>query len=40
MSRSANQAPTLTIVDPPEEGREHKGVFGKVKGFFSGLFKK
>ncbi len=40
MSRSAKQAPMLTIVEPPDEGKEHKGVFGKVKGFFSGIFKK
>jgi hypothetical protein len=39
MSRSQSQAPLLTTVEPPPETKQHKGVFGKMKGFFSGLFR-
>ena len=35
MSRANLQAPVLMIGEPPE----HKGVLGKMKGFFSGLFR-
>jgi hypothetical protein len=35
MSRAANPVPTLIIAEPPE----HKGVLGKVKGFFASIFK-
>jgi len=35
MSRANLQAPVLMIAEPPE----HKGVLGKMKGFFSGLFR-
>lgn len=38
MSRSAGQAPVLTTAEPPE-ANPHKGVFGKVKGFFASIFK-
>jgi hypothetical protein len=38
MSRSNSQAPLLTMAEPPPE-KQHKGVFGKVRGFFSGLFR-
>jgi hypothetical protein len=38
MSHSTSPAPALTIAEPPPE-RQRKGVFGKVKGFFAGLFK-
>jgi AMIN domain len=37
MSRSNSQAPLLTMAEPPPE-KQRKGVLGKVKGFFSGLF--
>ena len=37
MSRAATPAPVLTIAEPPPESR--KGVIGKVKGFFSSIFK-
>ena len=39
MSRPNSPAPILTIVDPLDEAAQHKGVFGKMKGFFSRLFK-
>jgi hypothetical protein len=39
MSRPNRSAPMLTIVDPQDEAAQHKGVFGKMKGFFSRLFK-
>jgi AMIN domain len=39
MSRPNSPAPMLTIVDPQDEAAQHKGVFGKMKGFFSRLFK-
>ncbi|MGH9503293.1 MAG: AMIN domain-containing protein [Terriglobales bacterium] len=35
MSRAANPVPTLIIAEPPE----HKGVLGKVKGFFASIFR-
>jgi hypothetical protein len=35
MSRANLLAPVLMIAEPPE----HKGVLGKMKGFFSGLFR-
>lgn len=38
MSRSNSQAPLLTMAEPPPE-KQRKGVLGKVKGFFSGLFR-
>lgn len=38
MSRSTSQAPVLTIAEPPPD-QERKGVIGKVKGFFSSIFK-
>jgi hypothetical protein len=38
MSRSSSQAPLLTTAEPPPNARQHKGVFGKMKGFFSRLF--
>lgn len=40
LSRSTSQAPVLTIAEPPDEAKpERKGVMGKVKGFFSSIFK-
>jgi hypothetical protein len=36
MARSGGPAPLLTMAEPPPDA--HKGVFGKVKGFFSRLF--
>ncbi len=40
MSRSNSPAPLLTTAEPPPDAKqEHKGVLGKMKGFFSGLFK-
>jgi AMIN domain len=38
MSRTNPQAPLLTTAQPPEP-QQPKGVFGKVKGFFAGLFR-
>jgi hypothetical protein len=38
MSRSSSQAPLLTTAEPPPDARQHRGIFGKVKGFFSKLF--
>jgi hypothetical protein len=38
MSRSTSQAPVLTIAEPPEV-QPRKSVMGKVKGFFSSIFK-
>jgi hypothetical protein len=38
MSHSTRQVPVITIAEPPEEGK-HKGVFGKVKGFFASIFR-
>jgi len=39
LAHPTGQAPVLTTAAPPPEGKQHKGVFGKVKGFFSGIFK-
>jgi hypothetical protein len=42
MSRSTGQAPLLMTAEPPpqaEAKRQHKSVFGKVKGFFAALFR-
>lgn len=39
MSRSNHQAPLLTTAEPPPDAKLRKGVFGKMKGFFSGLFR-
>jgi AMIN domain len=39
MSRPNRPAPMLTIVDPQDEAAQHKGVVGKMKSFFSRLFK-
>ena len=42
MSRSTTQAPLLTTPEPPQEAKarpQTRGVFHKVRGFFSGLFK-
>ena len=38
MAHPTSPAPVLTIAEPPPD-RQGKGVFGKVKGFFAGLFK-
>jgi hypothetical protein len=38
MSRSSSQAPLLSTAEPPPDAKLHKGVFGKIKGFFSKLF--
>jgi hypothetical protein len=38
MSHTNPQAPLLTTAEPPEP-QQRKGVFGKVKGFFAGLFR-
>ncbi len=38
MSRSSSQAPLLTTAEPPPDAKLHKGVLGKMKGFFSRLF--
>jgi len=38
VSRPNLQAPMLTTAEPPEP-QQRKGVFGKVKGFFAGLFR-
>jgi hypothetical protein len=38
MSRSTNPAPVLTMADPPRPPPS-KGVMGRVKGFFSSIFK-
>ena len=35
MSRSGSQAPLLTTAEPPPDAKQHKGVLGKMKGFFS-----
>jgi hypothetical protein len=37
MSRATTPAPILTIAEPPDQS--HKGVIGKVKGFFASLFR-
>jgi hypothetical protein len=40
MARTANPAPLLTTTaEPPPEGQPSKSVMGKVKGFFSSIFK-
>ncbi len=39
MARSSSPAPLLTMVEPPPEGPTRKTVAGKVKGFFSAIFK-
>jgi hypothetical protein len=36
ISRANNPVPQVTLVERPPE---RKGIFGKVKGFFSGLFR-
>ena len=38
MSRSGSLAPLLTTAEPPPDAKQHKGVLGKMKGFFSRLF--
>ncbi len=38
VSRANPQAPLLTTAEPPEP-QQRKGVFGKMKGFFAGLFR-
>jgi hypothetical protein len=38
MSHSASEAPLLTTAEPPAEAKP-PGVLGKMKRFFSGLFK-
>ena len=37
--RSTSPAPLLTMAEPPPEAQPSKGVMGKVKGFFSSIFK-
>jgi hypothetical protein len=42
MSRATGQAPLVTTAEPPPEAdakRQHKTVFGKVKGFFVTMFR-
>jgi hypothetical protein len=39
MSRSTSAAPLLTMAEPPTPPPANKGVMGKVKGFFSSIFK-
>jgi len=39
LAHSTSPAPLLTTAEPPPEARPRKGVLGKVKGFFSGLFR-
>ncbi len=40
MSHSTSRAPLLTTAEPPPaDTKERKSVMGKVRGFFSGLFK-
>jgi hypothetical protein len=39
MSRSTTQAPLLTMAEPPPGAQPPKSVMGKVKGFFSSMFK-
>lgn len=39
MSRSTTQAPLLTMAEPPTPPPANKGVMGKVRGFFSSIFK-
>jgi hypothetical protein len=38
VSRANPQAPLLTTAEPPQP-QQRKGVFGKMKGFFAGLFR-
>jgi len=39
LAHPTSPAPLLTTAEPPPEARPRKGVLGKVKGFFSGLFR-
>jgi hypothetical protein len=39
MSRANSQAPLLMTAEPPPDPKLRKGVLGKMKGFFSGLFR-
>lgn len=38
LQRPEPPAPTVTPTPPPKPPQEHHGVFGKIKGFFSGMF--